>query len=203
MDTRQKIILTAYETFYKQGFHACGVELLAQQAGITKRTLYAHFGSKDGLIAAVLDYRHHDFIERMQTALNRQPESQTVEAYLQFIADWTHETDFCGCLFLHACAIVHQGGVGTTQQALRSGRPQLVVPHLGDQFDNGARAARLGCAATLGRKAYRANRVTKALTGLLSDPGVVETAGRLGLVASREDGASVAADRIVGLIAAR
>ena len=104
MDTRQKIIVTAYETFYKQGFHACGVELLAQQAGITKRTLYAHFDSKDGLIAAVLDYRHHDFIERMQTALNRQPESQTVEAYLQFIADWTHETDFCGCLFLHACA---------------------------------------------------------------------------------------------------
>lgn len=48
MDTRRKIIKIAYETFYKQGFHACGVELLAQKAGITKRTLYSHFGSKDG-----------------------------------------------------------------------------------------------------------------------------------------------------------
>ncbi|WP_373754366.1 TetR/AcrR family transcriptional regulator [Neisseria weixii] len=104
MDTRQKIILTAYQTFYKQGFHACGVELLAQNAGVTKRTLYAHFGSKDGLIAAVLEYRHLDFLEKMQAALNEQSKQQTAEAYLQFIDDWTKETDFCGCLFLHACA---------------------------------------------------------------------------------------------------
>ncbi|WP_373755495.1 TetR/AcrR family transcriptional regulator [Neisseria sp.] len=104
MDTRQKIIETAYQTFYRQGFHACGVELLAQQAGVTKRTLYAHFGSKDGLIAAVMDYRHHDFINKMQAALSRRPEEKTAEAYLDFIAAWTQENGFCGCLFLNACA---------------------------------------------------------------------------------------------------
>ena len=106
-------------------------------------------------------------------------------------------------LFPRAAAVVHQGGVGTTQQALRSGRPQLVVPHLGDQFDNGARVARLGAGAVVGRKAYWAERVAAVLGRLLDDPGVVETAGRLGLVASREDGAGVAAERILGLIAAR
>lgn len=106
-------------------------------------------------------------------------------------------------LFPKAAAVVHQGGVGTTQQALRAGRPQLVVPHLGDQFDNGARVARLGAGTVIGRKAYRAERVAKTLAGLLGDPGVVETAGRLGMVASREDGAGVAAERILGLIAAR
>jgi UDP:flavonoid glycosyltransferase YjiC (YdhE family) len=44
----------------------------------------------------------------------------------------------------HACAIVHQGGVGTTGQALRAGKPVLILPHAHDQFDNAARVARLG-----------------------------------------------------------
>jgi UDP:flavonoid glycosyltransferase YjiC (YdhE family) len=106
-------------------------------------------------------------------------------------------------LLLRAAAVVHQGGVGTTQQALRAGRPQLVVPHLGDQFDNGARVVRLGCGVMLGRKHYRAERIAAMLDRLLSGPGVVETAARLGVVAAREDGAAVAADRIATLLQPR
>ncbi|HET7226412.1 MAG TPA: glycosyltransferase, partial [Candidatus Eisenbacteria bacterium] len=41
-----------------------------------------------------------------------------------------------------AFAIVHQGGIGTTAQAMRAGRPMLVVPFAHDQFDNAARVAR-------------------------------------------------------------
>lgn len=102
-------------------------------------------------------------------------------------------------LFPRAAAIVHQGGVGTTQQALRAGRPQMVVPFLGDQFDNAARVARLGCGATLSRRAYRGGRVATVLDRLLAEPTVTETATRLGVVASREDGAVVAAERIAAL----
>ena len=103
-------------------------------------------------------------------------------------------------LFPRAAAVVHQGGVGTTQQALRAGRPQLVVPHLGDQFDNGARVARLGCGETLARERYGAERVAGAMERLLGDATTVETAKRLGVVAMREDGAGVAADRILRLV---
>ncbi|WGM30050.1 glycosyltransferase [Brevundimonas sp. NIBR11] len=103
-------------------------------------------------------------------------------------------------LFPRAAAVVHQGGVGTTQQALRAGRPQLVVPHLGDQFDNGARVARLGCGAVVTRGRYRAERVAEGLGGLLGDAGVLETARRLGVVAMQEDGAGAAADRILAAL---
>lgn len=103
-------------------------------------------------------------------------------------------------LFPHAAAVVHQGGVGTTQQALRAGRPQLIVPYLGDQFDNAARIIRLGCGATLSRRAYRAKRVATVLDRLLTDPGVTATAARLGSVAAQEDGAAVAAERIVAML---
>ncbi|HEX5443025.1 MAG TPA: glycosyltransferase, partial [Pirellulales bacterium] len=47
-------------------------------------------------------------------------------------------------LFPRAAAVVHQGGVGTTGQAMRAGRPMLVVPWSHDQYDNAERVRRLG-----------------------------------------------------------
>ncbi len=104
-------------------------------------------------------------------------------------------------LFPRAAAIVHQGGVGTTQQALRAGRPQLVVPHLGDQFDNGARIARLGVGVTMARAAYRAATAAAALGRLLEGADTIAAARRIGEIAAREDGAGEAARRIAGLLA--
>jgi len=57
-DTRRRILETAYDLFYRKGFSRVGVDLIAESAGITKRTLYSHFASKDALLAAVLE-RHH------------------------------------------------------------------------------------------------------------------------------------------------
>ncbi|MFN3558024.1 MAG: glycosyltransferase [Brevundimonas sp.] len=102
-------------------------------------------------------------------------------------------------LFPRAAAVVHQGGVGTVHQALRGGRPQMIVPHLGDQYDNAARAVRLGCAATLARSAYRAETVARVLTGLLDDPGILSRAEALAAPARAEDGAGMAAQKISAL----
>lgn len=105
-------------------------------------------------------------------------------------------------LFPRCAAIVHQGGVGTTQQALRAGRPQLIVPHLGDQYDNGARVVRLGCGATLARTHYRPERIVPALEALLGEP----TTGRAASLGERvraENGAARGADLIAAMIRSR
>ena len=54
-----------------------------------------------------------------------------------------------------ASVIVHQGGVGTTAQALRAGRPTLVVPFGVDQPDNARRVVELGVGRTISRGHYR------------------------------------------------
>jgi UDP:flavonoid glycosyltransferase YjiC (YdhE family) len=72
-------------------------------------------------------------------------------------------------LFPRASAIVLHGGIGTTGQALRSGRPMLVVPHGHDQFDNAHRVTKLGVARTLHPKRYRVPRVATELSRLLND----------------------------------
>lgn len=107
MSLQDTIIQKSYEIFYQFGFHASGVELLATHAGTTKRTLYAHFGSKDGLIEAVLNYRHEQFMSQLikQFAQSALPDAKAVASlYLQFLADWTCSDNFYGCLFINASA---------------------------------------------------------------------------------------------------
>lgn len=99
-------------------------------------------------------------------------------------------------LFPRAAAIVHHGGVGTTGQALKSGRPMLVVPHAHDQPDNADRVSRLGTGRALDARHYTAQRAADHLRALLEDPGYRSKAEAIGKVVHSERGAAAAVDVI-------
>jgi UDP:flavonoid glycosyltransferase YjiC (YdhE family) len=99
-------------------------------------------------------------------------------------------------IFPHAAAIVHQGGVGTTAQALRAGRPMLVVPFAHDQPDNAARVTRLGVARTLPRWRYRAPQIARELAALLGDASVTRAAADIGQTVRAERGVAAACDAL-------
>lgn len=100
-------------------------------------------------------------------------------------------------LFPRASAIVHQGGIGTTAQALRSGRPMLVMPHAFDQPDNADRVVRLGVGLTIPKAKYNAARATRALGRLLDDPSFARKAEAVGARIRQEDGATSACNLII------
>lgn len=107
MDIATTIVEKSYAIFYKHGFHDSGVELLAKQAGTTKRTLYAHFGNKEGLIKAVLSYRHEMFMSQLANwfePLADMGVESISQCYLGFLQDWVTSDNFYGCLFINACA---------------------------------------------------------------------------------------------------
>lgn len=95
-----------------------------------------------------------------------------------------------------ASIVVHQGGVGTTGQGLRAGRPVLIVPHAHDQFDNAARVVRLGCGRMMARPRYNAESATRELRALLETPDYATKAAEVGAQVQRENGAVCAADAI-------
>ncbi len=95
-------------------------------------------------------------------------------------------------LFPLAAAVVHHGGIGTTAEALRSGRPQLVLPVGGDQPDNAERLARIGAAVTIPVRRFTAEAGAHALRPLLERFDYVEAMGR-GTRITEEDGAAFAA----------
>ena len=83
-------------------------------------------------------------------------------------------------LFPRAAAIVHQGGIGTTAQALRSGKPMLVVAFSHDQPDNGARIQEMGVGLTVSRKQYSVSLALRALETLLMDDAMRSRAAETG-----------------------
>jgi len=99
-------------------------------------------------------------------------------------------------VFPHASVIVHQGGIGTTAQALRAGKPMLVVPWGGDQYDNAGRIDRLRVGLTIPRKRYKRDRAAMALTQLLQGSSYAERAEELGRLVRRENGVRFACDAI-------
>jgi UDP:flavonoid glycosyltransferase YjiC (YdhE family) len=103
-------------------------------------------------------------------------------------------------LFPRAAAIVHQGGVGTTHQALAAGRPTLVVPHAHDQPDNAMRVARLAVSRTLYPHRYSERAVVRELGALLSEPGYGARASDVGGRVRQENGAERACDALERLL---
>jgi UDP:flavonoid glycosyltransferase YjiC (YdhE family) len=104
-------------------------------------------------------------------------------------------------LFPRAAALVHHGGIGTLAQALRAGRPMLVVPWSHDQPDNARRAVRLGVARVLSSGRYRADRAADALEELLEDPAYAARAAEVSAVVRTEDGVAAACDEIERAVA--
>lgn len=99
-------------------------------------------------------------------------------------------------VFPRTCAIVHQGGIGTTAQALRAGCPTLIMPYSHDQPDNAARVKRLGTSRTISHKQYSASRVAKELSELLGNPSYAAKAAEIGCIVQAENGVGVACDAI-------
>jgi len=102
--TRDRIIRVAEDLFYRDGFHAVGVDRIVAEVGVTKTTFYNHFESKEDLILQVL--RKHDLWWRntFQKMLERRggptPLGQ-LRAIFDVIAEMMTEDTFNGCIFVN------------------------------------------------------------------------------------------------------
>jgi rhamnosyltransferase subunit B len=105
-------------------------------------------------------------------------------------------------VFPHGAVNVHQGGSGTSGQALRAGRPMLVVPYGWDQPDNAARIERLGAGLHLARTNYSPDTTTKALHRLLHEPHFARRAAQVGAAMKEENGEALACDAIEAVLTA-
>jgi len=113
------------------------------------------------------------------------PESICVAEYAPYSA-----------LFPRASLVVHQGGVGTTAQCLRAGRPMAIMPYSHDQPDNARRVKRMKLSRTIERKAYTPARVARTLRAMLAEGSYGERAACVAAEVKREDGARSACDAL-------
>lgn len=99
-------------------------------------------------------------------------------------------------LFPRASLIVHQGGVGTTAQALRAGKPMVIMPYSHDQPDNARRLKRLGVSLTIRRKDYTAEKAAQVIRRISENPAYQERASELSRQISGEESLRMACDAL-------
>jgi len=105
-ETRHRIIKAADELFYGEGIRAVGVDRIAEKAGVTKRTLYYHFRSKDDLIAAYLEARDEPTLLRFMDWLDQAEGTlaEQIVGMFRKVAAAARNPKWKGCGFLRAAA---------------------------------------------------------------------------------------------------
>ncbi|SFD04793.1 TetR family transcriptional regulator [Pseudoalteromonas denitrificans] len=103
---REHIISHALPLFYQNGFNATGIELIISQAGVSKKTLYKYFKSKDDLILSVLTKRDEIFRRKLidKTEFLGKTAEGKLLALFDFLHAWFNEVNFFGCMFINASA---------------------------------------------------------------------------------------------------
>ena len=99
--TRPDILQAAYKLFRRRGFFRVGMDEIARAAGVTKRTLYYHFDSKDALLTAVLASQHERAFGEFQTYgidLSGGPE-QLIDKLFGGLARWSAKPRWAGSGF--------------------------------------------------------------------------------------------------------
>ncbi|WP_239590256.1 TetR/AcrR family transcriptional regulator [Streptomyces aureoverticillatus] len=101
----RRVLEAAGRLFYERGIHAVGVDLIAAEAGVTKKTLYDRFGSKDQIVVEYLadrDERWRAFLAaRLEHA--RAPKSRVL-AVFDASRDWAEQSLPRGCSMINAHA---------------------------------------------------------------------------------------------------
>jgi AcrR family transcriptional regulator len=101
---QERILQTADRLFYGQGIRAVGVDTIADEVGISKRTLYNYFPSKDDLIVAYLSRRL-----RPRETSERPPAEQILGDFARLERSFA-DLGFRGCPFVNAVAELKEPG---------------------------------------------------------------------------------------------
>jgi AcrR family transcriptional regulator len=117
---KERILETADRLFYLQGIRAVGVDTIAAEIGISKRTLYNHFPSKDALISAYLKRRFRPI------PLSDKPPAEQILRTFDRLERGFADKGFRGCPFVNAVAELGSGDAVVRKIAVAFKESRLV-----------------------------------------------------------------------------
>ncbi|KQV86608.1 TetR/AcrR family transcriptional regulator [Pelomonas sp. Root1237] len=105
-NVRERLLGVASELFYKNGVRAVGIDLVIEQAGVAKSSLYRHFRTKDDLIVAFLEREDVDFWATWDrvAAENASDAKAELEAHMRWIGERLGRANYRGCPQINVAA---------------------------------------------------------------------------------------------------
>ena len=109
-----RVLSAASRLFYERGIHAVGVDTIAEEAGVTKKTLYDRFGSKETLVVSYLQHRDARWRSHVANHLAGTPEPgvERILAVFDAAISWSDENSPKGCSAINARAEIGDGHDG-------------------------------------------------------------------------------------------
>lgn len=103
MPARRRLLDAATELFYAHGINGVGVAAIAERAGVTKKTVYDCFRSKDEIAVAYLTERHHNWCALLDARIAEGADSPLAvfDCYIDYL---TARQELNGCAFINAAA---------------------------------------------------------------------------------------------------
>jgi AcrR family transcriptional regulator len=100
-NVKQRLLDTADRLFYAEGIRAVGIDRVLAEADAAKASLYQHFGSKDGLVAACVQRRIERGRAQVADFIQDVPPAERVLKIFDWIVAWVESSDFRGCPLQH------------------------------------------------------------------------------------------------------
>jgi AcrR family transcriptional regulator len=161
-NTEQKILQTAAGLFHRHGLRGVGVDQVIAESGVAKSTLYAHFRTKDDLVAAYLRETDESWMGQLKAAASADdladPADRVVGLFDALLASFDRH-GFFGCPFIsaaveaepgskaHAATVAHvqrrQAWLAELAREVGAGDPDALAAHLGLLIDGALASGRL------------------------------------------------------------
>ncbi|QOJ10425.1 MAG: TetR/AcrR family transcriptional regulator [Nitrosomonas sp. H1_AOB3] len=128
ISVEEKILQTARRLFCQVGIHATGIARIIEESGVSRRSLYTHYGSKENLLKAVFEAEANIWFRWFDCDLPQMECSPTerILALFDLMRDWFDSKNFYGCVFINAVA-EHEKSNGWIQEVANSHREKITA----------------------------------------------------------------------------
>lgn len=128
----RRILDVARQLFCRDGIHATGIDGILAQAGASKMTLYARFGSKEALVRAVLREEGNAWRSAFVSSLDTEGDPERrLRHIVPTLAEWFQSGQFYGCAFMNAVAEHTKGE--TWLRELAAEHHAAILAYIGEQ----------------------------------------------------------------------
>lgn len=113
LEARDQALRAAGDLFYARGIHAVGMDDVRAASGVSLKTLYKHYPSKDALVVEFLRARDERWLRELRDHVEQRPASERLVAVFDWLHEWFSEPTYRGCAFLNSF-----GELGATSPAV-------------------------------------------------------------------------------------
>ncbi len=98
LGVKERIIETASDLFYNQGFNQTGINQIIAEAGVAKASMYQHFRSKEDIAVAYLIGRHQMWMGKLEDSVSKKKNSKDkLVASFDYLKEWLDNVNYRGC----------------------------------------------------------------------------------------------------------